>query len=195
MCPEKLQVPHLQQFFKRVRARGFKLRYFACGEYGGKFGRPHYHALIFGEDFKSDAQPFGSDGYYTSKAVASAWPHGFHTLAPVEPASVFYVAGYQLKNLGQSDTFHLASKRPYIGSGWLAKYHDDIVRNGFVTIDGNKHPVPPSYLLRPEFALEFDALKDSRREYVRTLPPEAADYRRAAARNRERNLIARASLQ
>ena len=39
----------LQLFVKRLRKAlvGKKIRYFGCGEYGGKFGRPHYHIIIF----------------------------------------------------------------------------------------------------------------------------------------------------
>lgn len=48
----------IQKFFKRVRKvhEGIEpsvmrpnvdIRYFAVGEYGGKFGRPHYHVILF----------------------------------------------------------------------------------------------------------------------------------------------------
>lgn len=38
----------LQKFLKRLRkAYGKKVRYFACGEYGPKTFRPHYHLLFF----------------------------------------------------------------------------------------------------------------------------------------------------
>lgn len=40
----------LQLFIKRLRKAfsGVKIRYFACGEYGEKFARPHYHLILFG---------------------------------------------------------------------------------------------------------------------------------------------------
>ena len=39
----------LQDFFKRLRKKyGEGIRYYACGEYGPKGKRPHYHAIIFG---------------------------------------------------------------------------------------------------------------------------------------------------
>lgn len=46
----------LEKFFKRLRRlserrfvdRDTKIRYVAAGEYGGKIGRPHYHAIIIG---------------------------------------------------------------------------------------------------------------------------------------------------
>src|ERR1041384_105602 len=34
---------------RALRKRGKKVRYFYCGEYGERSGRPHYHALLVGE--------------------------------------------------------------------------------------------------------------------------------------------------
>lgn len=40
---------HVQLFLKRLRKKDAtnKIRYYAVGEYGSKFGRPHYHVLLF----------------------------------------------------------------------------------------------------------------------------------------------------
>ena len=49
-----LVVADLQKFFKRLRKQYakrntcIKLRYYACGEYGDRHGRPHYHAIVCG---------------------------------------------------------------------------------------------------------------------------------------------------
>lgn len=53
-----LSVRHWQLFMKRLRKQvePLKIKYFASGEYGDKFGRPHYHAIIFGLDFIRDAE-------------------------------------------------------------------------------------------------------------------------------------------
>ena len=49
----------LQLFLKRLRKKlvktygkdkKFRIRFIGCGEYGGTFGRPHYHLVIFGMD-------------------------------------------------------------------------------------------------------------------------------------------------
>lgn len=46
----KLHREHVQEFIKRLRRsiEPVKIRYFGCGEYGGKNDRPHYHINIFG---------------------------------------------------------------------------------------------------------------------------------------------------
>lgn len=174
---------------------GFKFRYFANGEYGGKFGRPHYHVLFFGQDFLEGSYKVGLDGkYYESPLLNEVWGNGNVTLAPLEPAAAFYVAGYSLKNLGHPDVFNLQSRKPFIGAGWLDKYYDDLVRNGFVTIDGRKFPIPLAYLRRPERAIDFEALVDSRREHIRTASPDEAARRRASHRGKEANLLGRINL-
>lgn len=190
-APPELDKAHLQRFFKRLRARGIRFRYFACGEYGSLTGRPHYHVLFFGQDFLDGHQRAFDSKYYSNPLLTEAWGHGMVQLGACEPASVYYTTGYQLKDLSRPGTFHISSKRPYIGAGWLEKYHDDIVRNGFVTIDGQKRPVPRSYLLRPEFRFEFDALKEARRLQVENRTPDEVVAARDAARSREINLIAR----
>ena len=50
---------HVQTFMKDYRRYldyhyGKKVRFYAAGEYGSKSGRPHYHLLIFGDDFTFD---------------------------------------------------------------------------------------------------------------------------------------------
>lgn len=46
--PLVLRKDHLQKFFKRLRKNtGAKFQYFACGELGGKYGRPHYHFILW----------------------------------------------------------------------------------------------------------------------------------------------------
>lgn len=44
----------LQLFLKRLRKHfnNKKIRFFACGEYGDKKGRPHYHIILFNCNFE-----------------------------------------------------------------------------------------------------------------------------------------------
>ena len=51
-----LQKRHLQLFIKRLRRshgdNGKSLKYYAVGEYGGRFKRPHYHVILFNADIE-----------------------------------------------------------------------------------------------------------------------------------------------
>lgn len=197
-APERLEKEDLQRFFKRLRKAVGKLRYFACGEYGERTKRPHFHALIFGHDFldgsyRTGMGPKSPNEYYVNPLISDVWGNGHVTIAPCEPASVFYVCGYSLKNLGDPDCFHMCSRRPYIGAGWLREHHDDLVRNGFVTVDGVKHSPPASYLRRAEADLEMDELRARRAERVRQMGAEALAQRSLKARDREINYKAAAA--
>ena len=48
--PLLLRKDHLQKFFKRLRKNtGAKFQYFACGEYGTNYGRPHFHYIMWSD--------------------------------------------------------------------------------------------------------------------------------------------------
>ena len=156
LCKEDLQL-----FFKRLRKNtGLKLRYFACGEYGDRFGRPHYHAIIFGlpinsDIFKKMRYDNESKGYI---GYCSAWPFGWVYVGTVSIDSANYVAGYVTKKLkGKAkddvirkndrfvDCFCLMSRRPGIGRRYLDDYADEIAGRGFLVAKGNKTAIPRYY--------------------------------------------------
>lgn len=67
-----------QLFIKRLRKRfpNDNIRYFACGEYGEKFFRPHYHAIIYGlhlDDLEISGKSPAGYQYYESKKLSSCW--------------------------------------------------------------------------------------------------------------------------
>jgi len=84
--PPTLSKADLSKFFRSMRKKVGKFRFFACGEYGERFQRPHYHAILFGTADREAAQ--------------RSWAKGFVTLEPVTPARISYVAGYCAKKLG-----------------------------------------------------------------------------------------------
>lgn len=86
-CPPTLSKSDLSLFFRYLRRSCGKVRFFACGEYGERRHRPHYHALVFGSADR--------------EAVERAWGRkGFVTVEPVTPARISYTAGYCAKKLG-----------------------------------------------------------------------------------------------
>lgn len=116
----------LSLFVKRLR-RGTteKLRYFGCGEYGERSGRPHYHLALFN---------FPPCEYGTTRKrlrccsvcdqLVSAWGFGQIMSGTLESASAAYVAGYVSKKWTQAQDctnrcapFARMSLRPGIGLG------------------------------------------------------------------------------
>ncbi|QCS36808.1 replication initiation protein [Tortoise microvirus 111] len=123
--PVNLVKRDLQLFVKRLRKalEPQKIRYFACGEYGAKRARPHYHMIIFGwrpddlEYFFTDAHGFA---VYQSPFVAERWSLGYVTVGDVTLETAKYCAKY-LQKLQDTDglepPFLLMSTRPGIGYG------------------------------------------------------------------------------
>jgi hypothetical protein len=92
----------LQNFFKRLRKNtGVRFKYYACGEYGEKYQRPHYHAIIFGYDFpdrKLFTKTKRGDLLFTSELLEKAWQYkGYALIGEVTYQSCAYVARYVMK--------------------------------------------------------------------------------------------------
>ena len=98
-----LNKKHFQLFMKKLRKHfeGQKIRYFHCGEYGEKLGRPHYHACLFGIDF-SDRVPFSTTNdviTYTSDTLTKIWGKGFTTCGELNYDTAAYTARYIMKKV------------------------------------------------------------------------------------------------
>lgn len=173
-----LKLEHWQLFFKRLRKRyGNEIRYFHCGEYGEKFQRPHYHAIVFNHDFKDKELFSNNEGnkIYTSKELESLWDHGYATIGDVNFKSASYVARYCLKKVsgekkedhykGRKPEYTTMSRRPGIGSKWYDKYKSDVFPSDYMIVNGVKCKPPKffDYLLDKENSKMFDAVKYERR--------------------------------
>lgn len=99
-----LDVRDFQLFMKKLRRRhgDRKIRFFHAGEYGEKFGRPHYHALLFGFNFKDReplrVTPSGSKLDF-SRELSDLWAKGYCSVGDVTVESASYVARYCTKKL------------------------------------------------------------------------------------------------
>lgn len=132
----------LQDFFKRLRARIYpdKIKYFACGEYGDQFGRPHYHIAILGVE--------------DEKLVSSCWPYGFVKVRPFHWNTVKYVCRYVFKKYGVSwnkkiygdlePPFQLQSNG--IGLSFIKEYKDILKENLSIPVYGEKINLPRYYV-------------------------------------------------
>lgn len=196
--PMSLDKTELQKFFKRMRkhyvyqyydtklkrflprfARRFllryaskkvaKIRYYACGEYGEKYKRPHYHAILFGIDFPDKKLEKIEDGkhYYSSELLRKFWPFGNNIITDVTFDSCAYVARYIMKKalgpnawknyfeymdeqtgelIGQREPeYTTMSRRPGIGKGWLDKYLRDVYPKDKKFVRDRGYMKPPKF--------------------------------------------------
>lgn len=186
--PWSLDVRDFQLFMKRLRKKfGEGIRFYHCGEYGEKHGRPHYHACLFNFDFPDkELWSITPSGHrlYISDALSELWPFGFSTIGDVTFESAAYCARYIMKKVnGQfaeehyqwfdEDTGEIGllkpeyttmSRRPGIGRFWIDHFIDDVYPRDFVVINGKKCKPPRYYdgvakLSRP---FEFDDVLEAR---------------------------------
>ena len=145
-CPEKINKHDIQVFIKRLRHKSSRpIRYYAVGEYGEKTHRPHYHAIIFNEDFLGGSYKI-SEQLYGNKWLDSIWKQGTCTVSEFTFATALYVAGYTAKKIHDQDTFSLSSNRPPLGREWVKQHYDNIQRNKNVVINGQELPIPKTYM-------------------------------------------------
>jgi len=200
-----LNLRHLQLFIKRLRKslRHRKIRFYACGEYGDLFGRPHYHAIIFNFDFP-DKKPFkliNDKTHYLSTKLTNLWQLGHCTTAEVTPQSCAYVARYVTKKLNNKDEyganryyrlspidgvmhqvkpeFAVMSRRPGIGRQYVEQFKSDFYPSGFIIVDGVKQ-APPRYYVDQLTEEEQTRLKRAARRKSLMFKPHTTTERRLA---------------
>lgn len=176
----------LTKFFKRLRKRyPHSIRYFACGEYGEKFQRPHYHAILFNHDFQ-DKKLFktGKFPLYVSESLMELWPFGHSIVAGFSFESAAYTARYCVKKVtgknadqhyaGRSPEFSAMSRRPGIGYDFFIKYYDDIVNHDRVVSRGGHSSKPPRYYDKLLAGCDIELLeanKEKRKADITVLDP------------------------
>lgn len=167
----------VQLFMKRFRKAlsPLKVRFFACGEYGRKFGRPHYHIIVFNW-FPDDAVFFKMEEgqkLYRSKFLERVWSVekknegkieyesiGFSSVGKVTYKTALYCAKYM--NKFQSDKYKREQKSTYDrhvvlpapsfiqmsnrpGIGYNAVYRCDL-KTDRIYRDGKSTKIPRYYL-------------------------------------------------
>lgn len=161
---------HLQLFFKRLRKSlpQRRIRYYACGEYGEKTKRPHYHAIIYGISYYE--APLSELVEYFKRV----WKLGGVYLGYVSHDSISYVAGYVTKK--QADRrddsvvpeFSVMSRRPAIGAPAIPYIVETLKKIGgndlppYIRIGGKKYVIP-KYLRNKLYEILYDP------EYVEAL--------------------------
>lgn len=177
-CQPTLVKKDFQDFIKRLRYHiDAKIRYLHCGEYGEKFNRPHYHALIFGFDFKDKAKykKYNGNQYYTSHTLTKLWGLGHAVIGEITPESSAYTTRYALKKItgeqaknhyeGRQPEYITMSLKPAIGLEWYNIHKDEIYPNDYVDFKGYKAKPPRYYDKKYQLTNEdeFDLIKLKRK--------------------------------
>lgn len=137
----------LQLFIKRLR-KYIKyhydidnIKYYACGEYGDKSERPHYHLILFGLPLpdKKFLSCVRGNKLYTSDIIAKCWPLGIHSVGDVNYETAAYTARYVMKKKkgfyadyykirGIEPEFTLMSRNPGIGLKYFEEHKEQIYK-------------------------------------------------------------------
>ena len=177
-----------------------------AGEYGENFGRPHFHACIFGYDFHDKKlwkrTPAGSK-LYRSGDLEKLWPFGYSSVGDVNFESAAYVARYIMKKItGKKQDEHYTetdqesgeiikrvpefnkmSLKPGIGAEWFKKFKNDVYPHDYVVVRGKKMKPPKAYdkMYKKSNPYEFDELL-YKREINAKLNPDNHDPKRLDAK-------------
>jgi len=197
---------HLQLFMKRLRRRFPQntIRFFACGEYGSKKQRPHYHICIFNFDFLPEHKIFykqtPAGPLYAIDESLQLWgtgknknfkSFGFTTVGTLNWQTAAYTARYIMKKFtgknaeehyqGKIPEFNDMSRRPGIARAWLEKHKTDVYPDDFVAMpQGRKMKTPKFFdkifeLTDPE---EMATIRARRKKYHEEYPKTADDLKR-----------------
>lgn len=156
-CPVNgsLDRRHIKKAFREIKLAYPDCRYMYCGEYGGKFGRPHYHAIVFGADFGYRPSRGIYDEHGTksqrSDELSSFWRRGFSSVGDVTVDSIAYVASYCLKKInGKAAASHYGDRIPEflqqskeaIGKRYAQEFKHELLLHANIPHDGYTVPVP-----------------------------------------------------
>lgn len=190
--PGTLVKQHLQLFMKRLRSKydyetNRRIRFFACGEYGGQTYRPHYHVIIFGLKHKSGSLipwTLSKSGkpQWRSSYIEDIWRNGIVTVSPMSWDTAAYTARYTLKKAlkgyskelytqnGLEPEFVLMSRRPGIGFKYYEDHRDAIYEFDQIiqrSPDGGRKAKPPKYYdshLEKDNPELYNLIKQNRKE-------------------------------
>lgn len=154
-------------FNKRLRSHFFDtfgedgIRFFGCGEYGGKTYRPHYHEIVYNLDIRDldfVGCNFRGDEYFTSKTIEDKWGKGFITLSRFSYDTAAYVARYvEKKRFGPAaewykehevlPEFTISPRRPGLGRDYIAAHFDSVYTACNNLLDGDVSDIRDKLIL------------------------------------------------
>lgn len=179
---------HLEYVPKNIKERMVRdhvttrIRYYIVGEYGSKYGRPHYHLMIFG--WKPSDMTFfmmkNGHAVYRSAQIEKLWKFGFSTVEPVNGGVAKYCSRYVTKKFARlrnpdefADSvfpeFCLQSiKGGGIGAKWFDENYEACLSKGYADVKLGrfyaKAPIPQYYWrrCRKQYLCYFLQLRDER---------------------------------
>lgn len=174
---------------------GRKLRFFGIGEYGEKFGRPHWHVVAFGMPLVLGEQ-YWKQAWTDPKTGQSM---GYVSVGEAGPAAMDYIAGYCVKKLtrrgdrwlGEREPeFVVRPNRPGLGLGAAKVLGDQLVNNaGALAAVQRAGDVPPALRFGRAAKTLDKVFKNKVRQAVfgedqaeLVRQARAADYRRQCVR-------------
>lgn len=143
--PEEPGYRDMQKFLNRLRSaerragNPLPIRFLACGEFGERSGRFHYHALLW------NAQSLERANY-----LSQLWPQGFVHIGQVTPQSIRYTVRYTLKFQKKGLEVHAGwSRSPPLGENSMKALGERALKQGHVfiepptslSVDGRTYPV------------------------------------------------------
>lgn len=203
-----LRYEDLQKFWKRLRKKIGKVRYYAVGEYGDERQRPHYHACLFGHAFTDQRIILRQKPHllWTNKMLEELWGLGTVSVGALTFETAQYTAAYVTKKLNKrkyvwvnEETGELQeleqpkafmSLRPAIGRQWLDDFGNGTYAQDHVVIGGRAQK-PPKYYdqwlgKRSEIALEMIKMGRMEKGEKKTKEENEARLANATARARQR---------
>lgn len=194
-----------------------KVRYYYAGEYGEKYGRPHYHICLFGITFADAKYEQTTDtGYklYTSETITQLWPHGEHSIGELTWEAAAYTARYVMKKInGKKQKEHYKkidvetgeiksampeycdmSRRPGLAQKWINQYMTSVYPHDRVIIRG-KRTQPPRYYDKQYAQLYPEHLDELKQERLLKLTGNWEDYLEKTERLKAERIITEQRIQ
>lgn len=136
-----------------------KFKFVKTGEYGGEFGRKHYHAIIFNHSFRDayDTGFFSKKGnpIYSSHELEKLWGLGTVQVENLTFDLALYVGQYITNGWDDDQSTDLETglirKKEFstmshgIGLAWLKKYYKSVLSIGKISLDDRDVPIPRYY--------------------------------------------------
>lgn len=181
---------NLRQIMKREHYQD-NIRFMACGEYGSKGERPHYHIILFNCNLPMESfyEPriINHEVYYQNKIIERSWGNkGISNISEASWNNIAYTARYITKKIngnlseslyaekGQTKEFFRVSRMPGIGEIYYREHKDDIYKNDEIIIKNKQGTIsskPPKYfdkLYEKEEPEKFKKIKERRKKQLKT---------------------------